>query len=417
MRFFLSTFFLFACVFHSYGQLPGDAIDRLWLDQQNAYLSNEPANKGLLQVGASVEAASSAVTNSFFKASLVKGNITNDDKDVVSKRLKAHNRLGADLNFSINGIYHASKISILAGVGHRELWQSTFSKALFETVFRGNKMYAGQQVSLAAKASYLNYDYLYVGAAKSIKNVTLYGTANLLRGGQWMQIDMPKADMYTQTDGEYIDFNTQMKLNYSDNKLKTFPSTKGIGAAATLGVTWQKEKHKINFEARDLGFISWNKQTVIAASSNYHYEGLEVNDLLSASIFNTSNINIDTLSQKLKATKTTERITSTLPATFLLNYSYQWRSNFRVFLLAKHLTQGAYIPKITLRGQYTFGKSWHIIPSISYGGFGRQAIELGVIKSFRKAFVVSANLFCLEYLILPKQTGGGGLNFSLIKLF
>lgn len=398
-------------------QLQSDAIERQLLDQQNNYLGNASAQKAVLQINGGFEGASNTITNSFLKAYLFNGTITTADKDVVSKRLTSSNRLGFETNFSINGIYHTPKISFLAGIGHRELLQAKFTTPVFETVFRGNKMFAGQEVSLASNASYLNYDYLYFGAAKGIGNFNIYATAQLIRGGQWINADLTKADMYTQTDGEYIDFNTKLKVNYSNNNHRTFPTTTGAGAAINLGITWQNDKHKFNFEARDIGFIRWSKQTIITADSSYKYEGVEVSNLLKASVFNTDNINIDSASQKLNMPKTTASVLQLLPNNFLINYSYQATQRVRVFVGAKYISLTSYIPRLTIRSQISFAKTWHVIPSISYGGFGNQALELGLMKTFKKTFIVSANLFCIEYLLLPKQSGGCGLNISVAKIF
>lgn len=398
-------------------QLQSDAIDRQLLDAQNSYLGKASEQKAVVQVNGGFEGASNAITNSFLKAYLFKGSITNADKDVVSKRMSASNKLGFESNFSLNGIYHTSKLSFLAGIGHRELLDAKFTAPVFETIFRGNKMFAGQKVSLASNASYLNYDYLYFGASKILGNFNIYAAAQLIRGGQWMHAELTKADMYTQADGEYIDFDTKLKVNYSSNNFSTFPATAGTGAAINLGISWQNDKHKFNFEARDLGFIQWKNQTKLTADSSYRYEGVEVSNLLKASVFNTDNINIDTLSQKFKAPKTTESMLQLLPNNFLINYSFKASERIRIFVGAKYISRTSYIPKITIRTQLTFAKSWHIIPSISYGGFGNQAVELGLMKTFKKTFIVSANLFCIEYLLLPKQSGGCGLNISIAKIF
>lgn len=408
---------IFGIALSATAQLHSDAIDRQLLDQQNNYLGKASEQKAVVQVNAGFEGASNAISNSFLKAYLFNGNITNADKDVVSKRMSASNRLGFETNFSLNGIYHASKISFLAGIGHRELLEAKFTAPVFETIFRGNKMFAGQEVSLASNASYLNYDYLYFGASKAMGNFNIYATAQLIRGGQWMQADLSKADMYTQTDGEYIELDTKLKVSYSNNNFTTFPATAGTGAAINLGITWQNDRHKFNIEARDLGFIQWRSQTVLTADSSYRYEGVEVTNLLKTSVFNTDNINIDTLSQKFKAPKTTESLLQLLPNNFLINYSYKATERVIIFLGAKYISRTSYIPKITLRAQITFAKTWHVVPSVSYGGFGNQALEVGLMKTFKKTFIVSANLFYIEYLLLPKQSGGCGLNFSIAKIF
>ncbi len=421
MRTFIFIFFIHVTtwVFPAMAQMQSDAIDRNYLDQNQWYIGSQPANKGLAQAYIGFEGASNAITNSFVKASILNGTITDANKDEVSRRLKKSNRLGTEFTFGLHGMYHTSKFSYLAGLGHRELVNAAFTAPFFETIFRGNKMYAGQEVALGpSNITYLNYDFLYLGISKNIQqHSSFYATFQFIRGGQWLSAQLAKANMYTQADGEYIDLDTQLKINYSNNNNRTFPATTGIGTALNLGYTWFSEKHKIGLEARDLGFIAWQNQTIIEADSNYKYEGIEVNNVLDANVFNTNHINVDTLSNKFNAPKTSRNITQLLPSLFLANYTYHWSSKTKIFMGIKYLSRANYMPKFTLRAQFTLASTWHIVPAISYGGYGNQAIEIGIIKSFANSFVVSTNIFLAEYLIIPKYSSGGGLNFSLSKNF
>lgn len=399
-------------------QIQSDAVERQILDSEDHYLSPTPVSKGLLHTSISVEAASDAITNQFFNSFMLGKNIDTKQKDDVSSKLHSNNRIGYELNFSLNGIYHTPKFAYLAGIGHRELLDGKFTSALFETVFRGNKQFAGKEVALGPSyAHYLNYDYIYIGGAKSIKSTTLYAAIQLIRGGQLMQADWEKGNMYTESMGEYINLDVRAKLNYSSSDFSTFPSTSGLGSAINLGVSHQTDKHAFNLELRDLGFIHWQNQQSFQIDSTYRYDGVEVNDLFNDNLLTSNTIDIDSISKNINIPKKANAQNIILPATLLANYQYTATERLKLFLGVKHVFSTNTIPKVTFRLSYQLPKKWYVIPAISYGGYGRQNVEVGVVKIIKESFVVSANVFCLEYLLLKKQTLAGGLKIGLTMVF
>ncbi|TAH25589.1 MAG: hypothetical protein EAZ07_06585 [Cytophagales bacterium] len=421
--YFKTLFFLLFLTFLSSvvrlkAQINSNNIDRNFLDQNQLYIHPSASNKILLNTTYEIEMASNALTNSFMKAALFKGFIDEKEKNDVSKHLSQRNTLGLETNFAIHALFRKPKYAVIAGIGHRELLYTKFSSGLFETIFRGNKMYTGQNVELGnTNIGYLNYDYLYIGLNKSIKNFNIYSSIQLIRGGFWLNSNIEKAKMYTEVDGSYINFDSRLTLNYSPNKFSTFPSTSGLGSAINLGINWTKNQHKINFEIRDLGFIYWKNQSKFSLDSNYKYEGIEANDLFDQNVFASNNIEIDTIAQKIKVPKNTENITQFIPSTIIANYNFQLNPKTELFLGVKQILLSSYLPKITLRAQFQILKSLYVLPSINYGGFGKQSLEIGLIKSFNKTLIASCNLYIIEYLLFNKNTLGSGLNFSLTKSF
>jgi hypothetical protein len=81
------------------------------------------------------------------------------------------------------------------------------------------------------------------------------------------------------------------------------------------------------------------------------------------------------------------------------------------------MLNAAYIPRLYIKMVYYLKKDLIIAPILAYGGFGRGDFELGIIKSVKDKLMISANLFYLEYFLLPKKSSGNGLNLSLTALF
>jgi hypothetical protein len=81
------------------------------------------------------------------------------------------------------------------------------------------------------------------------------------------------------------------------------------------------------------------------------------------------------------------------------------------------MLNAAYIPRLYIKMVYYLKKNLIIVPTLAYGGFGRGDFELGIAKSFKDKLMISANLFYLEYFLLPKKSSGNGFNLSLTALF
>lgn len=410
--------FFFLLTFSAYGQIEIDRNDRFLLDQRNPSFGEIEKQKALINLGTGFYLNSNSITNDFTKGLLYTGFIDNERKDQVTKKLRDVNRGGYDFNGGITfeaGI--KEDLSLIIGLNQRQQFNAAYSKDLFELVFRGNKQFAGQHAKLGPLSiNFFDYQNLFVGLQKNTESGFNFGGGiSLIRGGRFNTLRIDRGTLFTEQNGNYVDFDMKFKLAFSESE--NFFTSNGTGAAVNFNFSLVKERGRVNFEVRDLGIIQWKSLNTYEGDDVYRYDGIHINNILDfdESVF--TRIQADSIAEDFGISREQKNFTYFVPATVHLNYARYLTEKITLVAGAKYMFNAGYVPRIYLKGIYYFGKSFFIAPTLAYGGFGKTDLELAAAKSFKDRFVISANLFYAEYLLLPKSTAGQGFNVSLTKLF
>jgi hypothetical protein len=428
--FFFFFFFILTGMIPALAQFEIDRNDQYLLRQKNPAqivtpdsirkkVAGNDFNKTLINLSGGYNVNSNSINNNFIR--FFRNNyITDQNKSENEKRLKSVNRAGLEMNAGLTWMQKGKKLTYVVGLNERRMANARFTKDFFELLFRGNGNYVGKSAQLSPlKITYFNYESLYLGVQKDLeeKNLMIGGGISLIRGGTFDQVKIKNGTLYTDTASAYIDFNMNYQLAYPDNQGSVFGKTNGLGLAGTFYLSWIKEKGRLNFEIRDLGFIRYKNLNVYSGNSTYRYSGYDVNNILqfNDSIF--TNLKTDSVAKSLGIQKEKKNITYLIPATVHLNYVYNYSDRLTLVGGIKHIINASYIPRLYVKSVYYLKKDLIIIPMLAYGGFGRADIELGISKSFRDKLMISANLFYLEYFVMPKKSSGNGLNLSVTKLF
>jgi hypothetical protein len=173
----------------------------------------------------------------------------------------------------------------------------------------------------------------------------------------------------------------------------------------------------LSIEVRDLGLIRWNKLGTYQGNSSYRYDGIDVSNVLNFSDTTFLQTRADSIAKNIGISKQNKGNTFFIPATFNISYIYDYSQKLDVAVGVRYIANAGYLPRVYVKGIYNLSKNFIIVPTLAYGGFGRMDFELGAAKSFKSDWIISANAFLFEYLILPTKTSGQGLNLSLTKLF
>jgi hypothetical protein len=414
--FFLLSFLLFASL-PVISQIEIDRNDNYLLSQKNPAQGRNDSIGSLVNIAGGYHLNSNVFTNDFLKG----GFIDDEKKARQEKRLKDVNRAGLDVNVGMTGMIKGKKITYVIGLNNRQMLTAKFSHDDFELMFRGNTQYAGKTAQLSPlKVRYFDYQSIYIGILKKLdsKKLTIAGGLSLIRGGRFQNLNIKNGTMYTDTAGAYLDFNMDYNLAYTNKSKSALGATNGLGAAINLLMSWRSEKNnQLNIEVRDLGFIRWNNLNSYNGNSTYRYDGTDVSNIfqLNDSVF--TNMKGDTLAKNLGLNKEKKSVNFLIPATFHINYLYNYNNRLSFVGGIKYMINASYIPRLYLKSIYYIKKDLIIIPMFAYGGFGRADFELGIAKSFKDRLIISANLFYFEYLVLPKKSSGNGFNVSLTKVF
>jgi hypothetical protein len=412
-------FFSFILIsFSGFSQIEIDRNDLYLIDQKNPTYEKNDSLKSLLSFGLRFDLNSDAVTNDFIKGMLYQGFIDDDRKDLVTNRLKEVNRFGYEFTGGFTYKYRLKKdITLIAGLNQRQQFNAKFTKDIFELIFRGNKQYVGEHAQLSPfDLTYFDYQGLFLGVQKNINSKLILGAGiSFLRGGRYQALKIERGTLYTDTAGAYLDFD--MKFNLAFSESKNFFTSNGKGVALNFNGSYLLGSGQLNFEIRELGFIRWKDLNFYEGDSTYRYDGANVNDILDFSDSTFTQIKADKIAGDLNISKQKKNITYFVPATIHLNYLHHLSDKLSMVAGVKYMLNANYIPRVYFKSIYYLKKNFIIAPSLAYGGFGRMDFEIGAAKSFRDTFIVSVNVFYLEYLLLPKKSSGHGFNFSLTKLF
>ena len=413
----------FLIAISSYGamaQMEIDKRERFLLDKKDSI--GIPSYKWLINLSGDYYTNSNSITNSFIKTLLYKGAFIDDAaKDRETKRLKKYNRLGLDEVASINGVYNAKNLTYVFGLNQRVFASSHFSNDLFELAFRGNADYAGKTANLN-RTSIQAFDYqsAYFGIQKQLKEgkYTIGGAVSLIRGGQYHDLRMKHASLYTDPSGAYVSLNGDLNFSQTPSDSGASPlKSHGKGAGVNLFFSMKTEKGRLNFEVRDLGFIRWNDVKTYSGNSTFQYNGLLVDNILSSGASIASAVTLDSVAKAAGIKIETKNKTSALPSVFHLNYVFSPNKRVSRTIGVRYTLTPGYIPRVYIQEGDFLGKGFTLINTLAYGGFGRLDYEIGMLKKFNNSFIVSVNLFAFEYLVLPGRSSGNGLNFGLTKLF
>ena len=401
-------------------QIEIDKMERLLLDKKDSI--GTPSYKLLINVYGDFYLNSNSLSNKFLSSLLYKGDFIDEEmKDKNSKRLKKYNRLGLDERAGVQGVYNTKKLSYVFGVEQRVFAAAHFSDDLVELIFRGNAPFAGKDLNLnRTSINVFDYQSLFFGVQKQLKEgkYTIGASASLIRGGKYQGLKMKNTSMYTEPLGQYIDINGDINFSrYPYDSAASSLKSYGKGAGVNLFFSMKTEKGRLNFEIRDLGFIRWKNIKTYSGDSTFRYDGILINDILSNGTSIASDITVDSIAIETRIKIDTKSKTMFLPTVFHLNYVFSPNKKHSRTVGIRYMLASGYIPRVYLREADFLGKGFTLVNTFSYGGFGRFDYEIGVLKKIKNSFIISANVFAFEYLVLPSKSSGHGMNFSLTKLF
>ncbi|HEX8549096.1 MAG TPA: DUF5723 family protein [Cytophagaceae bacterium] len=393
--------------------------ERFFLEKKNLYL-RQGENKGLIGLSVNYNVNSNTIDNSFLRQALYKGYIQEDVKTNTLGELKEKNRAGLTFYGGLFGAARKGRFTFTAALSHNEYFAAASKPDFIKLVFGGNKQFEDKHAEIGnTSVRYFNYQSLSLGLHKQIegKNLIVGGGVSLVRGGSFQDLTIKRGDFYTAPGGDFIEFDTEISMSYSSKDARALPKSNGIGAGLNFSLATFTEKSSLNFEIKDFGFISWNGIENYRGDAAYRFEGIRVKNIFQANDSIFTGLNPDSLSAQLGIKKSSEKMTTTLPTQFRMNYTHLVSEKFTIGTGINYLLSPAYIPRIYLKPIYNFNNNLSIIPTIAYGGFGGLDFELGVVKSFNDKFLVSANIFYLEYLLASKSSSGHGFNLNMFKTF
>jgi len=422
-----NTFFLVLFSFLLQGKDSGKIFAQDSLFSQKKYRQSvELSGEGFF--------TSNTITNDFILTFYKGGFIDNVLKESSTERIRTSNLFGGasklGVTYSISRIPSAfennRERTFSFSFFDRQHLDIKFSDDLYYTLFYGNKMFEGDTARLGNfNMNLLRYQQFRFGWSwKGDAVHGSYGVAfSLLSGEQNISVNVPKANLFTANDGTYLDFALAMNVQQTDTSNKNFFSQNGMGLSTDfyyeMPYTFLKKPGRITFEVWDLGFIRWNSNSMhYAVDSSYHYDGVNVNDILNIDNTSGSHFNLDSVIDKNTKFRK-EQYTTEIPCTFDIHTksSYGKQIAFEKGITFWFNTSAK--PYYYAKLHFIFGKkkSSDVAYIFGYGGYGRFNSGLQATIDFAKSYSIQLIDNYLFSSITSNFNYGQGLYLKIVKRF
>ena len=327
---------------------------------------------------------SDAITNRFALAYFRNEFLDNKKKDAVSNELSKLNHFGAGF---INEIKYSKYNDTIFNLAHsfysisiRDIYHLNckFSKDAFELFFRGNKAYAGKNALLSDfifnQIIYRQVNFTFGHEYKFDKDKFGFQAGLSLNfGRQLYRITSPKATLYTDINGEYLDLNADISIHRSDSSNNELSSLNGFGFSGDFSFFWKNERNnKLSISVENFGYIRWNNQSSFThTDTTFRFEGIDISDvfLLKDSIHKTISLD-SSLVEPYLTDKEKKNFSYNLPAMFKLTYRYILKPE-KLDLEGEisYFSNTESSPQESLSLGYSFLKNQRFALKGTYGGF------------------------------------------------
>lgn len=373
----------------------------------------------------------SNVLTSQFISKFYKGNYLDSDlKNSVLDRIKNNNRVGANINYSIYGvfktdsIFHKKNTCLFFSIKDREHFDVRFSKDLFKIGFYGNADFAGKTADFNNfDLNLLRYQQFQIGILSTKSDTSSrFGIGfSFLKGEQYKSIHAKKAELFTSEDGQNIDFNTSLQVAQSDTATNGLGAFNGYGASVDIYFEAPYKtrigKSKLRVSVSDIGLIRFNNQSLyLNQDSLFHYSGFTVNSIYQLQDSTFANTSKDSIMSAIAPLKK-QSVSVSLPAILNLSFETQLSKHVQLTEGIRYVFNANYNLLFYVKGNFSINEHVAISATVGYGGYGNFNYGIGACANFGKGFIVYIGSHNIEGYIAPQKTCGQGAYISLLKNF
>jgi hypothetical protein len=373
--------------------------------------------------------SSNAVTSSFLYNFLAGNYIDNGLKQQVVNNLQTHTRIGFAFDYGVFGVLYNDTIrkkrvfNFFFALRHKRYFNTSFTPDDFKIAFYGNAMYAGKTAQLAPLLfNNLAYQQIEIGIVNTnFGDGAQFGVGlSFLGGQQYASINAQGLDLYTDTNGQYLQLNANAQANLSDTGAKKTTSINGYGASLDLYFRAPykigKRHGTISLSVTDLGFIWWNKNSLTyQKDSSYTYNGVVINGLTDLQNPNFNTLSKDSIESKyLPYSK--GGFYSYIPTTLNINTNTLFTDKFGLEMGFTYIFNANAVGYIYAQADKYFSHNWLVALQAGYGGYTTLNSMLMLGKKFNHSSL-NLKVYHLEGLVAPTKFGGAGAFIGYTQSF
>lgn len=377
-------------------------------------------------------AASNSIKNEFVNALLQKKYLSRDLKN--NNPVTSVNYFGSEDNACISFAHMPDSLFGYSQIGYKISVENSFhgdvifSKDLYNLAFFGNKQYAGKTADFSnTQLTFMKYQQVKFGLFKqSVRDedsFTIYFGLGLVKGQTLNSVTLDTANLFTEETGGSLDLNMQALYFSSDTSKKKFYHFNGFGACADLAFVYEDKKSDflINCSLNDIGFMWWNKKSMIVPVDTFiHWDGVQLDSMIwghdttyNAGITQDSIMKIiyskskktnfvKVIPEKINIAFTKRFLEKSLHITF--GFSYLYHANCP-------------LPLIYTKGDYFFKNKISISTQVAYGGYDKFQLGVGVSAMFSRHIKLQLAAGNILGFILPDKTYAQSASGRLMYIF
>jgi len=406
-------------------------ITVLWAKTQNLYEfipDSSYFNESVMFSGYGL-ANSNALTEEFINTWINSGFISDEIKNSVLNRMQNSNLAGTNISGKVyyirdhyNTLSESGYIGYFAGFESNYLLSIRFNNDLFRLAFIGNESYENKTISIDNnKFVSLAWDKAGGGLYKRVSNengIALGGISlNILRARQYNKIDVNKANLFTASNGEFIDVDAKFKGYQSDNNASSgILAFNGYGISTDLFYRFTY-KNKLNyyFAVSNFGIIKMNKKSLsINHDTSFRFSGIQLNEIIQNNSISWNTGSPDSIIDSYIPEYESGIYYINTPCT--LSAGFSWiavKNRLNLNMNIDYMLFIPYLPKVQIQSDIHLNKNFSISPSFIYGGFnkGNAGIEINYKNKYFQFYCGSNDINGLLY---PHKSSGMSAYLSLL---
>lgn len=398
----------------------------LFAQYNSEFLNFEKTGRSV-SVNAEYELSSDGMYNSFLNKFIYGGYIDKKTKDASDKYMRQLNVVGANFNYDIAAFFGRNKkYSYLLGVKDQQIFNSSYTKDLYNLTFYGNKPYLGEQKNLGGSSiNSLRFQELKLGIVfhKIDTSAKVGISISLLKGQRLFYIKAKEgSSLYTNNDGTELIFDSKFIMALSDTSNSNNPfAFNGIGASADIFFeTPYKSKigkgSILTVNANNIGFLHWQENSVqYSSDSVFKFDGYHIDNILDLKDSTLAAINRDSI-VKNTTNAHKESFNVNIPTNLLIINKIRFTNKFVLGTGFRYLFNSNFKPYFFTDLEYALTSKLTGSLHIAYGGYGRLTCGLAFAYCSDKWYLkLGSN--SLQGYISPKNTYGQGVFLSVAKKF
>lgn len=371
--------------------------------------------KGRVDVFASERSGSDSFTNAFFDEITKSGYLSPEMKNEQIQKFNGDILTATQRSVGGGAYFKSKKVFYYVGVEHQYVLDTRINENVAKLLLLGNEPFAGETLQIGSSDYTSIYFNRLMGGVgyeldKGEMKHTFFGKIGFASGQNYEEIKLHESSFYTHPDGDYLDVAVAAETRIGDTVWAAVFDINGLGASLDISYTLSKEKdYYLNFTAKNMGFISWNKNTYVSSvDTAFRFEGVGTDTTTSGEI--PDDYSYSSLRDLIFTNAESSSFTSSLPIILSLSGGkYFSGDQFYTGINFNYYPTMAASYYLEVFGTWNYKNKFQLTPIFSYSSFNRFNVGLSVsVNIASRVYLQAGTAFLDSYISRDSYLASGG---------